>query len=225
MNKFAIIVAAGSGTRMGSSTPKQFLLLKGKPVVWHTIHTFLGSFEDMEIILVIPQAHLDTGHSLLKLFPSTDRIRLVVGGETRFDSVKNGLALVEDPSIVFVHDGVRCLVSEQLIKNCYEETVRKGSAIPVIDSRDSVRLMNEKDSGNEAVDRSRIKFLQTPQTFSSHLIVPAYGRPYNKKFTDESMVVEDFGVTPNLIAGEEFNIKITTPLDMIIAEKLMDARL
>jgi 2-C-methyl-D-erythritol 4-phosphate cytidylyltransferase len=126
--------------------------------------------------------------------------------------------------VVFVHDGVRCLISQQLIRDCYEETMRKGCAIPVVNSKDSVRLMNVHDNGNEPLDRSRIKFLQTPQTFFSHLIVPAYNRPFNKKFTDEATVLEDFGVAPNLIAGEDFNIKITTPIDMIIAESLMEGR-
>ena len=116
------------------------------------------------------------------------------------------------------------MVSRQLIEKCYEEAMRSGSAVPVVDSKDSVRLMHADGNGNEVVDRSRIKFLQTPQTFSSSLILAAYNKPYDIKFTDEATVVEDFGVKPNLIEGEDFNIKITTPLDMIFAEGIMDSR-
>jgi len=198
------------------------LLLKGKPVVWYTINTFLETFDDVQIIFVLPQTHFETGAELIRLFPSTERIRMVAGGETRFNSVGNGLKMVEDPSIVFVHDGVRCLVSKRLIRKCFEEAMRMGSAIPVINSSDSVRLMHANGNGNEVIDRSRVKLIQTPQTFSSNLILSAFQRPYDSKFTDEATVVEAFGVTPNLIEGEDFNIKITTPLDMIIAEGLMD---
>ena len=220
--KLAIIVAGGSGTRMQSAVPKQFLELAGKPLLYHTIAAFTGAFADMEIVLVVPEAHFDFARHLQEAFNNTPAITIVKGGETRFHSVKNGLQQVSGPSVVFVHDGVRPLVSTALIRACYEAVLVHGSAIPVIDMKDSIREISA--GGNAAVNRERFKIIQTPQTFFSGLILPAFELPYDPLFTDEATVVERLGHPVHLLQGEESNIKITKPLDLIIAEALLTGR-
>jgi 2-C-methyl-D-erythritol 4-phosphate cytidylyltransferase len=219
MKKFAIIVAGGTGSRMNNSTPKQFLLLQGKPVLYHTIKSFLQSYDDMHIILVLPQDHIAAGQEIIDAFFDYNRIQIAIGGRTRFHSVQNGLQMVNEESIVFVHDAVRCLVSVELIQRCYNAAIENGSAIPVIGSKDSVRLIT--DEGNEALERAAVKLVQTPQTFHSKILVPAYQIDYKDKFTDEATVVEAFGLKVILVEGEENNFKITRPVDLIIAEHLL----
>lgn len=220
MKKYAIIVAGGNGKRMESDTPKQFLLLKDKPVLFYTLNVFLQAYDDMQIILVLPADFTDMGQEIIDGYFDKERIRITAGGDTRFQSVKNGLQLVEDESMIFVHDGVRCLLSTDLIKRCYDQAIETGSAIPAISSKDSVRLIIEE--GNEAFDRSKVKLIQTPQTFHSKILLPAFNIDYKDKFTDEATVVEAFGLKVFLIEGEENNIKITRPVDMLFAEKILD---
>lgn len=220
MQKYAIIVAGGSGKRMESDTPKQFLLLKDKPVLFYTINVFLEAFNDLHIILVLPVDFIDMGQEIIDGYFDKDRVRITAGGDTRFQSVKNGLQLIEDESIIFVHDGVRCLLTADLIHRCYAQAIETGSAIPAITSKDSVRLIMEE--GNEAIDRSKVKLIQTPQTFHSKILLPAFNIDYKDKFTDEATVVEAFGLKVFLLEGEENNIKITRPMDMLIAEKILD---
>lgn len=220
MQKFAIIVAGGTGKRMESETPKQFLLLKDKPVLFYTIKIFLEAFDDLQIILVLPTDFTDMGQEIIDGYFDKDKIRITAGGDTRFQSVKNGLQLIEEESIIFVHDGVRCLLSADLIHRCYEQAMETGSAIPAISSKDSVRLITEE--GNEAIDRSKVKLIQTPQTFHSKILLPAFKIDYKDKFTDEATVVEAFGLKVFLVEGEENNIKITRPVDMLIAEKILE---
>jgi len=220
MKKYAVIVAGGAGLRMGSVIPKQFLLLHGKPVLWYTLDVFLRSYDDMEIILVAPREYMGTAGELVRNFPdAAGRIQVVCGGATRFHSVQNGLSVIREASVIFVHDGVRCLLSADLVRYCYAQALQHGSAIPVIDSRDSVRLVTA--AGNEAVDRSRIKLVQTPQTFLSDILLPAYQLEYKDHFTDEATVVESFGRKIHLVEGEVNNIKITTPADLAVAESLI----
>lgn len=219
MKKFAVIVAGGTGSRMNNTIPKQFLLLKGKPVLYYTIHSFLQAYDDLQIILVLPEEHVAAGQEIIDAFFDYRRIQITIGGRTRFHSVQNGLQLVNEEGIVFVHDAVRCLVSVELIKRCYETAIDTGSAIPVVDSKDSVRIITE--DGNEALERSNIKLVQTPQTFHSKILLPAYHIDYKDKFTDEATVVEAFGLKVQLVAGEENNIKITRPADLVIAEQLL----
>lgn len=222
MNKYAIIVAGGSGKRMGGSLPKQFILLDEKPVLYYTIKTFLESYEDLQIILVLPVGYTDMGQEIIDAYFDKDRIRITAGGDTRFQSVKNGLALVSAESIIFVHDGVRCLVSTQLIHRCYTQAVETGTAIPAVVSKDSIRLIRE--DGNEAYDRNKVMLVQTPQTFHSKILIPAFQIDYKDKFTDEASVVEAFGMKVSLVEGEDTNIKITKPLDLLLAEKILAAR-
>ena len=219
MKKIAVIVAGGIGTRMKNTTPKQFLLVKNKPVLYYTIDTFLKSYEDMQIILVLPEEHVAAGQEIIDAFFNYSRIKIVTGGRTRFHSVQNGLNLINQESIVFVHDAVRCLLTVDLIKLCYTVALEHGSAIPVIDCKDSVRLIKGEDS--RAIERNTIKLVQTPQTFHSKILLPAFKIDYKDKFTDEATVVEAFGLKVNLVNGEENNIKITQPLDLIVAESLI----
>lgn len=222
MNKYAVIVAAGAGTRMGGTTPKQFMLVNNKPVLYYTVQAFLNAFADIKIILVLPVGYTDIGQEIIDAYFDKDRIRVAAGGETRFQSVKNGLQFVGDDAIVFVHDGVRCLVTENLIHRCYANATETGTAIPVIVSKDSVRIVHEE--GNDAIDRSKVMLVQTPQTFHSKILLAAFQIDYKEKFTDEATVVEAFGLKVSLVEGEENNIKITTPVDLLIAEKIINER-
>lgn len=222
MKKYAVIVAGGSGMRMGTVVPKQFLPLQGKPVLWYSLTAFLDAFPDLEIILVLPEAHLQTGQDILRSTHSPDRIWMAAGGETRFHSVRNGLSHIHHHSIVFVHDGVRCLLTPQLIRRCYQMAQERGNAIPSIGAVDSIRIQTY--DGNEFIDRSKVRIIQTPQTFYSDIVKAAFEQEYEESFTDEASVVERLGVKIHLIEGESTNIKITHPIDVLIAEKILEER-
>lgn len=222
MKKYAIIVAGGTGTRMGAATPKQFLFLHDKPVLYYTLKTFLDAYNDLQIILVLPQAYTDLGREIIDAYFDYSRIQVTFGGETRFDSVKNGLKMVQEDSIVFVHDAVRCLLSTDLIRRCYDSALGVGSAVPVIHSKDSIRLLNQEINDNQAIERDKVVLVQTPQTFHSRILIPAYQIDYKERFTDEATVVESFGLKIQLIEGEENNFKITKPLDLLLAEKIIE---
>ena len=219
MKKVALIVAAGNGRRMNRDTPKQFLLLKQKPILYYTIQSFLDAYDDMEIILVLPEDYIANGQEIVDGFFDNSKVRICAGGRTRFHSVQNGLKLIEDECIVFVHDGVRCLVTPELIRSCYDHALEKGTAIPVISCTDSVRLVNETE--NTKLDRHTIKLVQTPQTFHSKLLLPAFNIDYKGQFTDEATVMEAFGLNVHLIEGEKHNIKITAEMDLYLAEKIL----
>ncbi|HMG83289.1 MAG TPA: 2-C-methyl-D-erythritol 4-phosphate cytidylyltransferase [Ferruginibacter sp.] len=219
MEKVAVIVAGGNGSRMNTALPKQFLLINGKPVLYYTINTFLKAYDDLTMILVLPEEFISAGQEIIDAFFDYKRIKITAGGTTRFHSVQNGLKLITEESIIFVHDGVRCLLSTDLIQRCYEAAIAFGSAIPVINSKDSVRIITEE--GNDPLDRNHIKLVQTPQTFHSKVLLPAFKIDYKDKFTDEATVVEAFGLKVNLIEGEENNIKITKPIDLTFAEKIL----
>lgn len=224
MKKYAIIVAGGSGSRMHATVPKQFMLLLGKPMLYYTIEAFLAAYEDMNIILVLPENYMEIGREIVQAYFDTRRIKLTVGGDTRFHSVQRGAALVEEESIIFVHDGARCLVTPALIQSCYEAALEHGNAIPVVQVKDSIRQVNESDS--MAMNRDDYRVVQTPQTFHSRLLLPAMQQiTYKEKFTDEATVVEAFGIRVQLTAGEDTNIKVTTPVDLTVAEQVLLQRL
>lgn len=220
MKKIAIIVAAGNGSRMNASMPKQFMLLHGKPILCYTVQAFLEAFDDLSIILVLPEDHLAKGQEIIDGYLDAYRISLCPGGPTRFHSVKNGLSLIEDEGIIWIHDGVRCLVTPHLIRHCHEETLKSGMAIPAINCKDSVRLVDEDAS--IAIERNKVKLVQTPQTFHSKIIIPAYQIEHKAYFTDDASVVEAYGLKIHLVDGEENNIKITTPQDMLLAAQLLE---
>ena len=220
MKKIALIVAGGKGARMNNEIPKQFLLLKNKPVLYYSIKAFLDAYDDIEIILVLPEEHIGKGQEIIDGYFDNSRFRLCAGGRTRFHSVQNGLALIKDDNaVIFVHDGVRCLITPNLIQQCYASAMETGTAIPVIDSGDSIRLITA--NGNKIIDRNKIKFVQTPQTFHSKILLPAFKIDYKDKFTDEASVVEAFGLKVNLVEGERNNIKITNASDLMLASLLL----
>jgi len=224
MKKYAIIAAGGTGSRMGGNVPKQFLLLKNKPLLYYSIRNFLDAYRDLEIILVLPVAFIDLGEEIVDAYFDKEKIRLIAGGDSRFQSVKYGLGIIEEEdSVIFVHDAVRCLASVDLIHRCYEKALESGSAVPVVVSKDSVRIANPEN--NEAVDRNKVMLIQTPQAFHGKILVPAYNIDYKEKFTDEATVVEAYGLKVTLIEGEETNIKITRPIDLLIAEAFLNNRL
>lgn len=223
MNKYAVIVAGGSGQRMGASIPKQFLLLKNKPVLWYTLTAFLTAFDDLKIILVLPAGFLEAGNAIVASVADSNRIQITTGGDTRFQSVKNGLKLVEENAVVFVHDGVRCLVSPALIQRCYAATIEKGNAVPATAAVDSIRI--ETGNSNLVVDRNKVRIIQTPQTFLAAQLLKAFDQPFDTSFTDEATVVEKAGIAIHLVEGEATNIKITSPVDLLVAEKIMDAKI
>jgi 2-C-methyl-D-erythritol 4-phosphate cytidylyltransferase len=170
----------------------------------------------------LPKEYLAEGQKICNDFFNNDRIHVTVGGSTRFHSVQNGLQLIKEESIVFVHDGVRCLLSTELVYRCYQTALESGSAIPVIDSKDSVRIL--RDEKNEPIDRESIKLVQTPQTFKSAVLLSAFDTEFKSNFTDEATVVEHSGVKVTLVPGEENNIKITKPFDLLIAEKILESK-
>lgn len=220
MKKIALIVAGGNGSRMNNAIPKQFLLLKNKPVLYYTIKAFLDAYDDIEVILVLPEEHIGKGQEIIDGYFEPSKIKITAGGRTRFHSVQNGLSLIKNQeSIIFVHDGVRCLLSKDLVKKCYEAAVELGTAIPVVECTDSLRMLT--NNGNKVLDRSKVKLVQTPQTFHSKILLPAFAIDYKNHFTDEATVVEAFGLKVNLIEGEINNIKITTPVDLELAKILL----
>lgn len=221
-NKIAIIVAGGTGQRMGSVVPKQFLEIEGKSILLHTIDQFVNAFDDISLVVVLPEGYIEEGKKLLKN-RTKNPIQFIAGGETRFQSVKNGLAAVKEKSIVFVHDAVRCLLTPALVQRCYQQAVENGSAIPAVSSTDTVRIMeNEK---HHLFDREKVMLIQTPQTFQSEIILAAFDQVYQPNFTDEANVVEASGQPVFLVDGEFENIKITRPLDLAIATYVLTKRL
>ncbi|MEP6615074.1 MAG: 2-C-methyl-D-erythritol 4-phosphate cytidylyltransferase [Ginsengibacter sp.] len=219
MKTYAVIVAAGTGSRMKSEVPKQFMLLNNKPVLFYSVQRFLQAYDDLEVILVLPADHMANGQEIVDGFFDSKRITICEGGRTRFHSVKNGLSLIESESIIFVHDGVRCLVTTGLIDRCFKAAVEFGTAVPVVDMKESVRLITE--DGNEPVERDSVKIVQTPQAYHSKILLPAFTIDYKEKFTDEASVVEAYGLKIHLVKGEENNIKITLPSDLLFAETLL----
>jgi 2-C-methyl-D-erythritol 4-phosphate cytidylyltransferase len=219
MNKYAIIVAGGTGSRMGTPVPKQFLLLQGKPVVWYTIKAFLQAFPEINLVVVLPPDHLEAGKEIVRSISAMHPIATIEGGNTRFHSVQNGLNHVPRNSVVFVHDGVRCLVTPELIRHCYETTLVVGSAVPAIAPVDTIRL--ETSEGLALLDRTKVKIIQTPQTFLSNILLKAYQQPFLDSFTDDASVVEHLGEKINLVEGDATNIKITRKIDLLIAEQIL----
>ena len=219
MTRTALIVAGGKGLRMGSDLPKQFLPIGGKPVLMHTIEAFYRFDEEMKIVLVLPQEQQTYWRALCQKYHFSIGHVLADGGETRFHSVKNGLAYVE-PGLVGVHDGVRPFVSRQVIERCYQLAETKKAVIPVVDVVETIRHLT--DTGSETVSRSDYKLVQTPQVFDVELLKRAYAQEYTSFFTDDASVVEAMGESVYLTEGNRENIKITTPFDLKISSVLVN---
>lgn len=219
MDKYVIIVAGGKGLRMGSDLPKQFLPLGGKPVLMHTLEVFRRYDAALHIILVLPREQQDFWKQLCVEHDFRIEHQVADGGETRFHSVKNGLALVQTAGLVGVHDGVRPFVSVEVIRRCYELAERQRAVIPVIDVVETVRHLT--DAGSETVNRDDYKLVQTPQVFDVQLLKQAYAQEFTPFFTDDASVVEALGVAVYLAAGNRENIKITTPFDLKVGSVLL----
>lgn len=221
MKEFAVIVAGGSGQRMNSSIPKQFLSLGDRPVLFHTLWAFWRYSQNLKIILVLPGDQKEAWYELTEKYDFSIPHQLVEGGSTRTDSVQNGLSLVPDESIVAIHDGVRPLVDVQIIRQSFEIARKSGSAIASVPPKDSIRKMLD-DGSSVSADRSKFRLVQTPQTFQSSLIKEAYRSMPDGTFTDDASVLEATGAPVTLIEGSYSNIKITTPEDIAIAQALLN---
>ncbi|MBQ2172937.1 MAG: 2-C-methyl-D-erythritol 4-phosphate cytidylyltransferase [Bacteroidales bacterium] len=225
--KFLIVTAGGMGTRMGGPVPKQFIELEGKPILRLTIERFLEAVPDLQIITVLPEAYITTWRQYCIKADFTCPQRLVKGGFTRFHSVKNALAYVPDGALVAVHDGVRPLLSIGKIRELFAKAQTVPALIPVMPATDTLKVLEKKADGSlaatgESIDRSRIFGAQTPQLFYSELLKQAYGQGFDTLFTDDASVAEKYGIPLTFIEGERFNLKITTPEDLVLAKAILE---
>ena len=222
MNKYAVIVAGGSGSRMGGGMPKQFRSLCGRPVLWWSMKAFHDEDSSTRIILVLPQEFISLWEDFYGTLPEKDRFpyKAVAGGSSRTESVKNGLSLVEDAeSLVAVHDGARPLVTPMVISRGWDTALAYGAGVPVVPVVNSLRLLN--DNGiSQAVDRDNYRVVQTPQVFKTALLKEAYEKAGDRVFSDDATVAENAGNIISLFEGDTDNIKITNPKDLAIAAVL-----
>jgi len=221
--KIALIVAGGKGVRMQTDIPKQFIEIKGKPILMHTLEAFHRYDASIQLILVLPSVQINLWRDLCEKYAFNLLHQIVIGGQTRYNSVKNGLDIIQIPALVAVHDGVRPFVTTETIKRCFDEAKIHGSAIPVIDLIESIRQVIS--TGSVSVDRSKYKLVQTPQVFDSEILKNAYKQEFSSFFTDDASVVEAFGEKINLVEGNRENIKITTGFDLELAEALFKSDL
>ena len=224
MKTIAIIVAGGSGTRFGAQVPKQFLELGGEPILMRTIRAFEHALAgiDHEIVVTLPAGQFEQWQALCREHSFDVPHGLVMGGETRWHSVKNALDKLGEPGdgdIIAVHDGVRPLTTAELIRRVLDTACRTGAAIPVVVLNDSVRQLDGDVS--RALDRSLLRAVQTPQAFDARLLLDAYGQPFDSTFTDDASVVERAGHAVALVEGDPINLKITRPMDLALAEYLL----
>jgi len=221
MRKSVIIVAGGSGTRMGLSIPKQFVEISEKPILAHTIDAYLNYDLEINVILVIPEIHFSTWDDIhQKHFPN-QRITVAKGGNSRFQSVKSGLSCVSE-GLVAIHDAVRPLVTWKVIDECFDVAKDQGSGVAMVPLKDSIRVVSEVNT--KSVNRSDYFIVQTPQTFQVDLIKKAFEVEENSSFTDDASVFEYSGGVVQRVMGDYQNIKITTPEDLIIAEALINKK-
>lgn len=220
--EYAIIVAGGKGTRIKSATPKQFLELGGKPILLHTLEAFFRYREDIKVILVLPQDDFATWEAIVKKYSFSNPVTLAQGGDTRFQSVKNGLNKIQGDGYVAIHDGVRPLVSENIIAASFQLAAVHQSAVAAVRLKDSIRVTDQDNT--KALDRSKFRLIQTPQTFALSLIKKAYEQKEDESLTDDASVAEKAGHKISLFEGSYENIKITTPEDLIVGEALLKQR-
>jgi 2-C-methyl-D-erythritol 4-phosphate cytidylyltransferase len=227
INRFVIIVSGGSGTRMQSKVPKQFMLLNSLPVLMHTINAFTNNDPSPIIILVLNKLYERDWDRLCEEYAFNVPHKVVYGGTTRFDSVKKGLNYLRssfkdvDQSHIAIHDGVRPLVSQQLISDGFEQLANHQALVSAIPSKDSIRIKNSAKEASVAIDRNTVFLVQTPQFFSAEILLKAYDQEYNERFTDDASVVENAGYPIQIIPGDHRNIKITFSEDLLLAEALI----
>ena len=219
MNCTIVIVAGGKGNRMGAEIPKQFIELDGKPILIHTIEKFYNHNPNYKIRVVLPKQEIDNWNSLCKSFSFPIAHEIKEGGNTRFQSVKNGLEGLTPDGIIAIHDGVRPLVSKETINRCLQAVDEHEAVIPVIAPYESVREII--DNNSNPVDRTKYVLIQTPQVFKAEVLIKAYEQPESDEFTDDATVVEKLGHKIHLAEGNRENIKLTTPIDLILAEALL----
>jgi 2-C-methyl-D-erythritol 4-phosphate cytidylyltransferase len=220
MKQFVIITAGGTGQRMGSDIPKQFLAIQGEIILMKSILAFYTYDNQISIVLTLPDQHISYWNELCKKKNFSINHSIVKGGNTRFHSIQNALKEIPDDGIVAIHDGVRPLVSRDTIAKTFELAALHGNAIPYTDIADSLRFVDSEK--NYPVDRTKLKSIQTPQTFICKIIKEAYKQKWDEFFTDDASVVEKTGITINLVPGNPENIKITTSKDLKVAEALAD---
>jgi len=224
--RYAIIVSGGTGNRMESQLPKQFIELKGLPILMHSISAFHKNSDSIKIILVLNKAHQNIWEGLRIKYNFNIPYTLVYGGNSRFESVQNGLNFIVDneknleKSLIAVHDGVRPLINQHLINDAYLSAQNMGSAVPAIKSRDSIRII-ANDGRSKSIDRASALLIQTPQIFLATQLSKAYQQAFEESFTDDASVIEKSGYPIHIIEGDIRNIKITYPTDLIIAEMWM----
>ncbi|MBB6461347.1 2-C-methyl-D-erythritol 4-phosphate cytidylyltransferase [Flammeovirga kamogawensis] len=220
MKKYSIIVAGGKGTRMQSSTPKQFLIVNGLPILMHTINKFFNAESDNHIILALPKDQIGTWKALIKEYNFSTPHQVITGGDTRFQSVDNAIQYIPNQEcLIAIHDGVRPLVATSVIQRSFKEALEHGSAIPTVAVKESIREVTPM--GNKAMNRDEFVLVQTPQTFRSDVLFPAFENAYNSSFTDDASVAEFAGFKMHLFEGNNENIKITTPEDLKIGATLL----
>ncbi len=223
--KYLVVTAGGMGSRMGASVPKQFLELEGKPILRLTIERFLEAVPDIKVITVLPESHADEWRKYCLRENWRCPQRLVSGGFTRFHSVKNALACVPDGALVAVHDGVRPFISAAGIQELLREAEQVPALIPVLPVTDSLKKLRKEEgclrSTGETVDRSLFYGAQTPQIFWSEQLKAAYNQGFNTCFTDDASVAETYGIPLTFAEGERFNLKITTPEDLVLARAIL----
>lgn len=224
MKKYIIVVAGGKGMRMGGEMPKQFQLLGNSPVVMVTLERLHMMAPDVELIMVLPAEHFELWNELCTKYEFAVPVKLAKGGSTRFHSVQNGLALIEDSedAVVGVHDGVRPFVSQKVVEECFREAWIHGAAIPMIDLQDSLRHIVGVNGVTEVVPRDRYRLVQTPQVFRLPLLRKAYEQRFIESFTDDASVVEALGEHVAGVEGNRENIKLTTPFDLMVAKTLLE---
>lgn len=226
MKRFMIVVAGGKGQRMGGDTPKQFRLLGGRPLLMLTLERLYAMDNTLKIVLVLPQEHVELWNGLCVESAFSVPLTVTVGGNTRFHSVQNGLAAIDEPdaenALVGVHDGVRPFVSQSVVDNAYREAWNNGAVIPMIEIQDSLRHIIGGAGASETVPRDRYRLVQTPQVFKLSLLRRAYSQRYVEAFTDDASVVEAMGERVFAVEGNRENIKLTTPFDMMVAKTLLE---
>ncbi|MGB0402513.1 MAG: 2-C-methyl-D-erythritol 4-phosphate cytidylyltransferase [Salibacteraceae bacterium] len=221
IRKTIIVVAGGKGSRMNSETPKQFLTLANVPVIVHTINRFISFDPLIKIVLVLPEEHVHVWEEISIEYKISHIVDVVVGGETRYQSVQNGMKVIESTDVVGVHDGVRPLVSNETIERCFQIAYESGNAIPSLPVEETLRKTNGEDSN--WVNRDEYRTIQTPQCFRYKVLKNAYNQPFEASFTDDASVVENLGVSIKLVDGNRENLKITRPEDLLLAELLINS--
>ena len=223
MKRYAIIVAAGTGSRMNSGLPKQFLQLCGKPILYYSLLAFHQNASETKIIVVLAEQEVNRWLSLCAEYKIEIPHKIVMGGATRTESVLNGLNTITENGVIAIHDGARPLASNEIIENCFQSAIKNGTGVACVKPKDSIRIVSGEE--NKAIDRDDLRLIQTPQTFTSEIIKNAFLRNGTESSTDDATIAEKAGYKIYLIEGSYLNFKVTTPEDLLLAESLLSKNL